>query len=256
MRLNFFVFYWARIQRIHHTMKISTYFATPLASLALCVSASATSIAVNFAQNTNQGFAGGELIGPTDIDSSNWNNTIDRDSGSLSAGTKGSLIDSTGTATTATITWSANTVYYNGDGLGNDEAKLAVGYLDDGGSGATFTLSDIPYAQYNVYVLFTSDQNGDYTHGTLTIDGTDYLDGPFNAHGRVTDGTGWVLADGTVYGNYAKVENLSGSSLTVLATKDAGRSPITGVIIQAVPEPSSVALLGLGGLALILRRRK
>jgi len=241
-------------------MKISTYFIASLTSLTLCVSASAASIAVNFVQNDkNQKFDGGELIGPTKIDSSNWNSTIDRDSGSKAAGEIGSkhtLIDSTGATTTATIEWSSKNVWSNGDGNSTDEAKLAVGYLDDGGAGASFTLSNIPYAQYNVYVLFTSDKNGDYTHGTLTIGGTDYLDGPFNAHGRVTDGTGWVLADGTVYGNYAKVENLSGSSLTVSATRDQGRSPITGVIIEKVPEPSSAALLGLGGLALILRRRK
>ncbi len=246
-------------------MKTSTYLAAALASLGLCASATATSIAVNFAENAaNQVFSQSVPIGPalsdgTKVNSDFWNSTIDRDSGTLASGEIGSvntLIDDTGSDTTAVIDWSSNNVWYNGDGTASDEAKLAVGYLDDGGSGASFTLSNIPYAQYNVYVLFTSDKNGDYTHGTLTIGGTDYLGGPFNAHGRVTDGTGWVLADGTANGNYAKVENLTDSILTVSATRDAGRSPITGVIIEQVPEPTTGLLLGFGGLALILRRRK
>jgi len=34
------------------------------------------------------------------------------------------------------------------------------------------------------------------------------------------------------------------------------RASVSGFLITTVPEPSSAALLGLGGLALILRRRK
>jgi len=217
---------------------------------------------VNFVENDgNQNFAGGALIGPTDINSTNWNSTIDRDSGSKATGEIGSvhtLIDDTGATTTATIEWSSKNVYYNGDGTSSDEAKLAVGYLDDGNSGASFTLSNIPYAQYNVYVLFTSDVNGDYTHTDLTIAGSSYTGGDFPAHGRVLDGTGWKLADGTANGNYAKVENLSGASLTVSAASRNGsiRGPLTGVVIEQVPEPTTGLLLGFGGLALILRRRK
>ncbi|MEZ7957082.1 MAG: PEP-CTERM sorting domain-containing protein [Rubritalea sp.] len=36
----------------------------------------------------------------------------------------------------------------------------------------------------------------------------------------------------------------------------AGTTSIDNFSITAVPEPSSTALLGLGGLALIMRRRK
>jgi autotransporter-associated beta strand protein len=197
---------------------------------------SANSIALNFAENPgNQVFAGGSPIGPTGIDSANWNSTLDLDSGTLAAGEIGSLTalkDDTGATTAATVTWSSPNVYWNGDGTSSDEAKLAVGYLDDGGAGNSFTVSNIPYANYTIYVLFTSDSNGDYTHSTLTIDGTAYLGGPFNAHGRVTDGTGWVLADGTAYGNYARVRGLSGSTITVSSLRDVGRGPITGFIIE------------------------
>jgi len=220
----------ARIHSQFSGILVAAALAAPLGT------AAANSIAVNFAENPdNQKFAGGALIGPTKIDSTNWNNSADHfaTQAELNANTMNDLIDDTGTATAASVTWSSSNVWWNADGTGSDEAKLAVGYLDDGGSGATFTISNIPYATYNVYVLFTSDSNGDYTHGTLTIGGTAYLGGTFPAHGRVTDGTGWVLADGTVYGNFARVKGLSGATLAVSATKDPGtRSPITGFIIE------------------------
>ncbi|SHI43569.1 PEP-CTERM protein-sorting domain-containing protein [Rubritalea squalenifaciens DSM 18772] len=232
-----------------------------LASLvAMSSVASAASIAINFAENTNQQFAGGAAIGPTGIDSSNWNSTIDRDSGTLATGTMGSLIDDTGATTTSSVTWSSNNVFYNADGTGTDEARLAVGYLDDS-TGVTVTVSNITYSTYTAYVLFTSDQNGDYQHGEITVEGTALFGGgDFNAHGRVTDGTGWVEADGTVFGNYATITGLTDSTLDITSIRNgAARGPITGVIIvdtTAVPEPTSTALLGLGGLALIMRRRK
>lgn len=240
-------------------MKLNT---TILAVLTASIGAvSASSIAMNFAENaSNQVFAGGALIGPTSIDSTNWNNSIGKDSGSLGTGeigTVNTLIDDTGATTITTIAWASGGVYYNGDGIVGDEAKLAVGYLDDGGAGPSFTLSNIPYANYSIYVLFTSDNNGDYTHSALTVGGTDVFGGDFNAHGRVTDGTGWVESDGSAYGNYAKVDGLTTSTLTVGSVRNGdARGPITGFVIVEVPEPSSAALLGLGGLALILRRRK
>lgn len=61
--------------------------------------------------------------------------------------------------------------------------------------------------------------------------------------------------------------NFSGGSSTLAVTVGTGQSLFylhlednaggtSGIIVNPVPEPSSVALLGLGGLALILRRRK
>jgi len=49
--------------------------------------AHAALISVNFAENdANQGFAGGQDIGPLRTNSSNWNNTVNRDSGTLISG--------------------------------------------------------------------------------------------------------------------------------------------------------------------------
>ncbi|MBN1124412.1 MAG: LamG domain-containing protein, partial [Sedimentisphaerales bacterium] len=187
-------------------------------------------ISMNFAENTNQIFIGGELIGPLKTDSTYWNNT----EANIPTGMMTNLIDKYGVPTTADVSWESKNCWYNSDGTGSDEAKLAVGYLDDGDDGPSFTVTSIPFTNYNAYILFTSDQNGDYTHGTLTVNGTVILGGPFPAHGRVTDGTGWVESDGTVHGNYVMVTNLSGD-LTVSTVKDAGRAPLTAFIIEEIP---------------------
>ncbi len=215
-------------------MKKSLLCIAVLAVLLLSVPGLAADIiSMNFIENkSNQAFAGGEMIGPLATDSAYWNSSVD--AGNIAADTMNDLIDGTGAVTTADLTWSSNNCWYNGDGVGSDEAKLAVGYLDDGGSGASFTVTSVPYAVYNAYVLFTSDNNGDYTHGTLTVNGTAVLGGGgFPAHGRVLDGTGWVECDGTVYGNYVKVTGLTGD-LSVSSVRDYGRGPLTGFIIEEV----------------------
>ncbi|MBI9019512.1 MAG: hypothetical protein JEZ07_19860 [Phycisphaerae bacterium] len=128
------------------------FISVCLLSLLLAVSAQAASIAVNFAENAaNQVFAGGQEIGPTNLDSALWNSTIDMDSGTLAAGTKANLQEDSGDPTTADVSWSSANVWHNGDGTGSDQAKLAVGYLDDGGSGNGFTVTEIPYTIYNAY---------------------------------------------------------------------------------------------------------
>ncbi|MEN6309828.1 MAG: LamG-like jellyroll fold domain-containing protein [Anaerohalosphaeraceae bacterium] len=208
-----------------------------LAVLVLSMPALAVNlISMNFAENTaNQVFAGGELIGPLKTNSTYWNNSANgTTTGTLSTGTLDNLIDKYGLPTTTDVSWESKECYWNGDGTGSDEAKLAVGYLDDGDDGPSFTVTSIPFTTYNAYILFTSDQNGDYTHGSLTVNGPVIFGGPFPTHGRVTDGTGWVECDGTVYGNYVKVTNLSGN-LTVSTVKDAGRAPLTAFIIEEIP---------------------
>jgi hypothetical protein len=63
---------------------------------------------------------------------------------------------------------------------------------------------------------------------------------------------------GTLATNYARFNGLSPDGGNTLAFSMGGvNSPINGLqLIETVPEPSTTALLGLGGLALILRRRK
>ena len=65
----------------------------------------------------------------------------------------------------------------------------------------------------------------------------------------LTFGAGGTNSTITLAANEVVTFSVSGTFL-------AGGAGIRAIEVQAIPEPSSAALLGLGGLALILRRRK
>jgi len=81
--------------------------------------------------------------------------------------------------------------------------------------------------------------------------------------------TGWTienqaaltyqLSDATASGGYISFTELTSSAGTLTITLDRNSTAHMGVSqlqFTAVPEPSSAALLGLGGLALMLRRKR
>lgn len=251
---------------------------------ALTATVSAGSIALNFAENdANQVFAGGNNIGPTSIDSSNWNNTIDRDSGTLATGSLSNLIDDSGAMTATTVSWGSDNVYYNReDGTGNDQRKLSVGYLDDTNSNISINFSGITYSSYRIYILLSSDE-GQTTATNYTVTDNIIANGlnvtgqiingnntgaNVTAYGSIVDalngaGSEWVELTGdgagsqTQTGNYLVLDGLSGD-LTITSGRNGGRGSIAGIIIEdtTIPEPGTFALVGLGGIAFLLRRRK
>jgi hypothetical protein len=254
-------------------MRIASWLKLYAAALLVAASAAsvrADTISLNFSENSaNQGFAGGQLIGPLSTNSSTWNNTNGQPN--LSAGSLSNLIDESGTATAASAAWSASNPWYNADGTGDDEHRMSVGYLDDGGQGVRVTISNIPYANYRVYGLLGSDQGGSTNYTTLdfTVNGVDVFGAATNAPAYNTIGqslsqTGsfWSLADGVTRGNYWTIDT-TGSTLTIAGFPRNGveRGSLSAVIIEAtVPEPASLALLATGALAAgagaLVRRRK
>ena len=102
--------------------------------------------------------------------------------------------------------------------------------------------------------VFTVTEAGGTVSSALTEDD--------NSLPRVFDGN-YILSDGngagTDYSNYTVISGLSASSFSIEVTSpDGGRGGISGfqIVATAVPEPTSAALLGLGGLGLVLRRRR
>ncbi|HLH18011.1 MAG TPA: hypothetical protein VKX45_12355 [Bryobacteraceae bacterium] len=126
-----------------------------------------STIGVNF---TN----GGILMQPTDqpgvVPGADWNNVIG------GSGTGIALHDSTGAATTATISFTAAGVYggFSHPSTTNSATNLmyADGLYGDpsGGGEVQITLSNIPYAEYDVYVY--ASQDGSQTNVLSITDGT------------------------------------------------------------------------------------
>jgi hypothetical protein len=247
------------------------------ASLALGAAASvdAASIGVNFTENDgNQGWLNpASLIGPTNIAAGNFNTTnnppgapgLPTRTGTLGTGGIAGLVNDSGAPTTAAVNWSSSGAWWNPvDGTGTDQQRLAVGYLDDGGTGISITVTDVPFAEYRVYGLLSSDQGNTYTTLDFTVNGIPVLGGTATAYGNIgtsftNTGSDWSLLTTSQTGNYWLSGVQTATTLTITAPARTGdsRGSITGFVIQQVPEPSVplFSIVALGGLALRRKRQ-
>lgn len=207
----------------------------------------ASTISVNFIRNGGETFAGGQTIGPLETDSANWNE------GTGQSGSLNNLVNELGVATDADVTWQSATLWSNSDGTGDDEHRMATGYLDDGdiggGKGATVTLSNITFSVYRVYGLFASDQNGSGSSGivNVNVNGTWALGGSAattaSAWGSIganntANGEYWTeIGSGALRANYWTVVT-TGSTCTIVSEDRNGenRGCITAVIIEELPD--------------------
>jgi hypothetical protein len=238
-----------------------------LTGIILVQTASAEIISLNFAENaSNQAFTGGEMIGPLATDSTYWNSTLDRSSGSLATGTMNDLINDAGVVTTADASWSSANVWYNADGTGADQVNLAVGYLDDG-QGITVNITSIPFAQYRVYGLISSDAgnvatgfdscnplvNGIYIYGG-DENHTRKAFGTVNITTQETGQPWFESTDDATLGNYWTLETSGDLSITI--QKIGGRASLSGVVIESIPEPASLAMIAFATGGLLFFRKK
>lgn len=194
---------------------------------------------------------------------SNWAiQTVKDDGGTLLA-----------TTVAVNTSWAAGSTVLTGGELTDGNRLMMNGAMDNSGGPQGWTITGITYALYDVFIYYdgtsNDDRGGSYQvwdsdnsdallasqsgYDTATFDGT-YI----QATGDGTDGSGQGLNT-----NYVKLTGLSASNIKIrsLADQLGGgdttlRAPMNGFQIVQVPEPSTTALLGLGGLALILRRRR
>jgi hypothetical protein len=168
----------------------------------------------------------------------NWNNA----SGASSASALG-LVDDTGKATTATVTWSANATWETPitDQAGN--ARMMKGYLDTGNTTTTtVTVAGLPASSsgYQVYVYADGDNGPATRAASYAISGTGITTtsiGLTDAANTNFSGT-YVQANGSA-GNYVMFTIPAVSGFTITATPGTAndnvpRAPVNG--IQIVPK--------------------
>lgn len=264
---------------------------------ALAPDALAASIGVNFVDSNDPGvqngatdsLATGEIAGAPGYSQSNWNN-YGRWSDTIAP------TDSLGLSTTVSVAWDANNTWRNNANptLTGDE-KLMHGYLDSTGgvaeasftsifannvnkpvvyvSGLSSWLSAQEATSFDLVLYFDGDTTGriaEYWVQSATGGHTSFtIGGDLSPHlfaRDFGDFAGYNPVDPSATslgaaedGNYLVFSGITATdTILIRAEEQTERSPISGFQIVAVPEPSTIGLLGLStvGVAMIRRRRR
>ncbi len=154
------------------------------------------------------------------------------------------LLDINGLLTDVTVTTTAGVYSSATHGYTGDQAELMNDVFD---SASSITIANLDAGSYTIYT-YASDPDVPTTAGTIiTIGGvSEEVIGPPIAGG--------VFIENTHYALHSVVH--PGGDLVITVADLPGGNGFWNVNgIQIVPEPTSLALLALGGVALIRRRR-
>lgn len=189
------------------------------------------------------------------VPASNWNLTQEPGSADL--------LNNSGASTGTTLTlaggfgaWGIGGAAQDPDGTYN--SAIFSGYYNSLGS--TLTLGSIPFSSYDIYVYISSDgdgRTGTVSDGTITFSFSTDARAKVDAH----DNFAFALTTDTGAGNpsadYAIFSGLTGGSQTFTIANTSDGMGFAGIqIVSTVPEPSTLALVGLGGFGLCVWRRR
>jgi hypothetical protein len=231
-------------------MKLRSKLALALAFAVTSVSAHAASSVISWAYANGQPVNGSAGV----ISAPNWNLTGDAGSANLN------YSDATASGATLSLAggfgaWGIGGVS-SPDGDGSTNKAIFDGYYNSFAS--TMTVGNIPFAEYNVYVYFSSD--ADNRTGTVSDGTTTYSFKTMAVAATAGSNAIFTQTTDTGAGNpsadYAVFSSLSGASKTfTISSNPTDGMGLAGIQIVQVPEPSAAILGGLGVLGLLRRRR-
>lgn len=223
--------------------------------------AEAASIGVQFIGDGRATMAADDLAGAPGVRTGNWNNLSGASLDDTAIDNAGVAIGG-GFSATPSSTGFAN----RGNPPGDNDELLFNSVIDVSGT-FTVDLVNIPYAEYDLY-LYRRTEATDRAGG-FSVDGgttTYYLADVAGGLNPDASGNNYVQSTDTTFGggstdiqdgNYVVISGLTASDITILATAygPTPRNKFAGFQIVEVPEPSSLALLGIGSLLIARRRR-
>jgi hypothetical protein len=235
----------------------------PVALGFMCLSvasstARADSIGINFIGNDPTNGALDAATSAGVVAQTNWNNLTG------SSGTSGALNDNNGAATTTTLTFVSDATGTSTGSVSGGDEQLNNGSIRTGtGRATTFTLSNISYASYDIYVYNLAGASGQQQ---TTLGGTSffgispsptaagYIDNNPATPFTYTQATSTDSAAPTANANYVRFTGLSGTSQSFNVTGLTAGSRVQGIQVVsatvATPEPSTYAMMALGLVAL------
>ena len=239
-------------------LQLSVFVACVVLASAVANAESLGSIGVSFGADAAGG--GDPVLQPTDVagvvPQENWNNA------SGTGDTLTDLLDNSGAATTAVVTWAADESWSWNTPIATADAKLMSGWISENsgtGEASTVSISEIPYETYNLYIYAGHDR----IDNTPQFAETSAAFPTFSVTENITPDL--LGADPFVYtesvgggaGNYVLVRGLTASALDIeLSNASNDRAGFAGFQIVEIPEPTSIVLLGGLGVALITVARR
>ncbi len=181
-----------------------------------------------------------------DVDSATVSNTPGSGSNvNIDAPTAGTIVDSNGVATAATISFQSNNPWSVNNANSTSDANhvLMNGYLDLNFGGNNFTsvtLKGIPFASYDVYAYVGSDGNGRTGHGTIGSTSIYFMtnDNPLPA-GNFVQATGTSVATANL-ADYLQFANIAGATLTYTEMGDNNNVGLHG--LEIVNKDSQISM--------------